>query len=159
MTPGVAFALVPLADLKAHERIDARDVGRLARSIRSSGRFSNPIWVARGSWVILNGHHRVAALRRIGAERVAAWVFDYHGPAVLLDRWSPGPPISKDEVERHAREDRPFPPKTTKHIVTVDLPERTTPLTELMPRPSGRSVQARASRPARRPGADASRSG
>ncbi len=159
MKHGVEFALVPLADLKEHEEIDARDVGKLVRDIRARGEFSNPIWVARGSWVILNGHHRVAALRRLGAERVAAWVFDYHGPALLLDRWSPGPPIPKAEVERRALAGTPFPPKTTRHILTVDLPERSTPLAELMPRPDGRAGHPRAPGPSRRPDTRASRSG
>lgn len=128
----VRFALVPLADLRAHEEIVATDLPALVAEIRALGRLQYPIWVADGSLVILNGHHRVAALRRLGAVRAPAWLIDYHSPAIHVDRWSPGPPISKVEVERRAREGLLFPPKTTKHLLDLDLGERPTPLAELM---------------------------
>ena len=131
-TKGYTFALLDIGSLHAHEEIDDGDVPALAHEIRTRGVFDNPIWVARDSLVILNGHHRVAALRRLGAARVAAWVFDYHSPVLLLDRWSPGPPISKHDVEERGRTGQLFPPKTTKHVITVELPEHHTPLADLM---------------------------
>jgi len=81
--------------------------------------------------VILNGHHRVEALRRMGLKRIPAWVFDYDGDHVDLDRWKPGPPIDKAEVLHRADVGRPFPPKTTRHRLRVELPRRTVPLEEL----------------------------
>jgi hypothetical protein len=65
----------------------------------------------------LNGHHRFAALRAIGAQRIPAWVFDYDSEAVVLERWDDGPPLTKSEVVARARSGRPYPPKTTKHLV------------------------------------------
>jgi hypothetical protein len=133
MTNPFEFALVPLDRLRPHERHAEADLERLVERIRSKGEFDTPIWVARGSLVILNGHHRVEALRRLGAVRVPAYLIDYHAPIVRLDRWSPGPPISKKEVEERAREGRLFPPKTTRHRLLVDLPARTTRLSDLFP--------------------------
>jgi L-serine kinase (ADP) len=158
MTKGYEFALVPLEELHAHEEIDEADVPALAEEIRTRGVFDNPIWVARGSHVILNGHHRVAALRRLGAHRVAAWVFDYHSPVLILDRWSPGPTISKHDVEERGREGRLYPPKTTKHVITIELPEHHTPLADLLAPAPGPASHRRASAPARA-GGGASRSG
>jgi len=153
------FEMLRIDELRSHEEIDPETVPALAEEIRRSGVFYNPIWVARGSLVILNGHHRVAALRRLGAVRVPAWVFDYRGPTLLLHRWAPGPPISKGEVERRGREGRLFPPKTTKHVLTVELPEKLTPLSELLsPAPTARAHR-RASGSSRSPAAGASRSG
>ncbi|HTP53804.1 MAG TPA: ParB N-terminal domain-containing protein [Thermoplasmata archaeon] len=144
------FALVPLAELRAHEEIEEADLPRLVDEIRSLGSLAYPIWVAEGSHVILNGHHRVAALRRLGAARAPAWLVDYHSPAVHVDRWSPGPPISKHEVERRARDGLLFPPKTTKHLLDLDLGERPTPLAELMDAPRGPADHRRTSAPSRR---------
>ncbi|HTW55143.1 MAG TPA: ParB N-terminal domain-containing protein [Thermoplasmata archaeon] len=124
--------LVPLAALKPHERVVPSKVRALVSEIRRTGVFEDPIWVARGTWVILNGHHRTAALRRLGAERVPAWVIDYHDDAVRLDRWTPGPPISKEEVVRRANDGDPFPPRTTRHTIAADLPPRPTLLAELI---------------------------
>jgi hypothetical protein len=148
--PTVRFALVPIAELREHEEIEESDLPRLIEEIRALGQLEYPIWVAEGSHVILNGHHRVAALRRLGAVRAPAWLLDYHSPAVHVDRWSPGPPISKAEVERRAQDGLLFPPKTTKHIIDIDLRERPTPLSELMDAPPSPPSHRRASPSSRR---------
>jgi hypothetical protein len=128
------FALVPLADLRRSQVV------------------ADPIWVAAGSCVILNGHHRVAALRRLGATRAPAWVIEYDSPDIRLERWGEGPPILKAEVELRAARGQLFPPKTTRHVLVRSLGARTTPLAELMdgPRDAARRPQPRASRSPRR---------
>ncbi|HTZ61663.1 MAG TPA: ParB N-terminal domain-containing protein [Thermoplasmata archaeon] len=141
----VVFALVPLASLKAHEAVVPGKVRHLVAELRRTGVFQDPIWVARGSGVILNGHHRAAALKRLGAERVPAWVIDYDAGIVRLDRWTPGPPIAKDEVVRRGERGELFPPQTTRHALAVSLPARPTPLADLLPSAAAprRSTQAR----------------
>ncbi len=131
MTATPRFALLPIGELKVHEEVRGADLAELVASISREGVVEEPILVAEGSLVILNGHHRVEALRRLGAARVPAWVVDYDAPEIELDRWDPGPPISKREVVTRAREGRPFPPKTTRHRVSLTLPTRRTPLPEL----------------------------
>ncbi len=132
MTGLPEFQLVPLERLRTHERVDPRKVGELVGELERTGLFSEPIWVARGSWVILNGHHRAEALRRLGAKRVPSWVFDYESDAVELRRWTPGPPIPKAEVVRRAAQGEPFPPKTTRHRITIELPARVVRLEDLL---------------------------
>jgi hypothetical protein len=146
------FRLIRLRDLREHEQTERRKVDELVEDLRRTQVVADPIWVAAGSGVILNGHHRVAALRRLEAERVPAWVIDYSSPDVRLERWTEGPPISKAEVERRALEGNRFPPKTTRHLVLYRLAKRSTPLSELMgPSTNGpRRGQPRASRSPRR---------
>jgi hypothetical protein len=148
MTDEVVFALIPLDALRPHEEVVPSKVRALAAVLRRTGIFEDPIWVARGSDVILNGHHRVAALRHLGAQRIPAWVVDYDSTVVSLDRWTPGPPISKTEVVRRATEGELFSPRTTRHRFSVELPLRPTPLTELWnpERPAPAARQLRASR-------------
>ena len=138
MTGGAEYVLLPLSALKGHEEIEETNLVELIAHLRRSRVLSEPIWVARGTSVILNGHHRVEALRRIGAERVAAWVLDYDSDLIHLERWHAGPPIAKSEVVERALKGRPFPPKTTRHRLLIDLPARPTPLAELLPRPMTR---------------------
>jgi len=149
------FRLIRLRDLREHEEIEPKAVDQLVKEIRRTKVVADPIWVAAGSGIILNGHHRVAALRRLGAEKVPAWVIEYYSPDVRLERWSEGPPIPKAEVERRAAKKELFPPKTTRHIVVNGLAERITPLHALMnPSPKARRrPQPRASRSPRRAGA------
>jgi len=157
MTEPIEFALVPLDRLRPHEQFVEAELHRLIRRIRSKGEFDNPIWVSRGSYVILNGHHRVEALRRLGAVLAPAWVVDYHGAIVRLDRWSPGPPISKEEVERRAAEGRLFPPKTTRHHLLTEPPPRRTYLADLLPGGSAPRPYEPSAEPSARPRAGASR--
>lgn len=126
-----SFELIELDRLHGHEEVVASDLEHLVASLRSSRIVREPILVAGGTWVILNGHHRVAALRLLGAVRAPAWVVDYADPGIALDRWDDGPALTKDDVIARARSGRPFPPKTTRHRVLLDLPERVTSLTEL----------------------------
>lgn len=123
---------MPIERLKGHEEYDPAKVDHLVAELRRTGVFSEPIWVARGSMVILNGHHRVEALKRLGAHKAAAWVFDYDTDAVALERWRAGPPIAKAEVLERARRGELFPPKTTRHRLRVELPSRTVPLAALL---------------------------
>ena len=109
------FRLIPVTSLVPHEQIDPDDVERLSAEIRRLGMVQEPIWVSRDG-IILNGHHRYAALRKLGVHSVPAWVIDYPDPAMELHRWGPGAPPSKEEVVAHARAGGLFPPKTTRHI-------------------------------------------
>lgn len=130
------FRLLHISELKIHEEVDETKVRELVTEIQRSGIVSEPIWVARGSHVILNGHHRFRALQALGVDLVPAWVFDYHGGPIRLERWGPGPQIEKEEVVRRGQERRPFPPKTTKHLLEVQLPAHPTPLARLRDRPA-----------------------
>lgn len=127
------FALLPGERLLIHEEIVRTRARALARHLRKTGRIEDPIWVDRESLVILNGHHRFAALRELGATRIPVWLFDYSDPRVRLDRWGTGPPLTKQEVVERGRNRRPFPPKTSRHSVEYDLPEHPTTLAELLP--------------------------
>jgi hypothetical protein len=127
----VTYELYPVERLRPHEATDPSHVEELARAIEESGAVQEPIWVARGCEVILNGHHRYAALLRLGAVRVPVWLLEYEAPEIRLDRWSPGPPITKEEVVARARANHLFAIQTTRHTVDVPLPSRPTPLAKL----------------------------
>lgn len=126
------FELIPIEKLRIHERIHDDRIAALAEKIRADGAVDVPILVARNGLVILDGHHRFAALQRLGARRIPAWVVDYDAPEIELDRWDGGPAISKAEVLERGRSGQPFPPKTTRHRVTVPIPPHRTPLVELL---------------------------
>jgi len=144
MTGSPAFELVSVRRLRIHEKVNREHVDLLERSIRGEGVLWEPIWVARTDEfdVILNGHHRYGALVRLGAQKVPAFVFDYEDPIITLGRWGEGPPVTKEEVIRRARRGTPFPSKTTRHTVLVDLPPRPTRLDDLLRVPTDRRAGA-----------------
>ncbi|MDE1822690.1 MAG: ParB N-terminal domain-containing protein [Euryarchaeota archaeon] len=132
---GIAFELVPIEDVREHEEIEEEVLRYVLGEFRKDGGVREPILVSRGDHVVLNGHHRLAALRQLHAKRVPAWVVDYQSDIVTVERWPgstyPGP-VTKDEVVAHAREGHLFPPKTTRHQLHVELPPKNTPLRDLV---------------------------
>ncbi|HZY91467.1 MAG TPA: ParB N-terminal domain-containing protein [Thermoplasmata archaeon] len=134
MTAPVEFAYLPMELLREHEETQPDRVREVQHDIERRGVIDEPILVSRGSHVVLNGHHRFAALRTLGARWVPVYLVDYDHGSVLLERWSPGPPISKADVIQTAEAGRLYPPKTTRHRLLFDLPHRPTPLSSLLRR-------------------------
>jgi hypothetical protein len=61
------------------------------------------------------------------------YLVEYESDAVRLGTWPDATVavVDKAEVLRRAREQDLFPPKTTRHTVSVPLEERPTPLEDL----------------------------
>lgn len=137
MSPNPTFEWWPVDQILVHERCDALRVDMVMRQMRRMGVCEAPLWVDRSTHVLLDGHHRLAALRQLGAKRVPVWVFDYQDDSVIsLGRWSAGPAIGREEVVRRARAGELYPPKTTRHTVHVTLPAHPVPLSEALAAPS-----------------------
>lgn len=131
MTDVLEFALLPVERLREHEEVEPADVARLRASLLADGVVREPVLVARGSLIILNGHHRFAALRQLGATRIPVFLIDYeHGP-IRLHRWAPGPALEKSDVVAMAARGERYPPKTTRHVLEVEVPPHPTPLADL----------------------------
>lgn len=126
------FDLLPTDRLRVHEEVRPEAMWELVGRIRRDGRVEQPILVASDDWVILDGHHRFAALKALGARRVPAWIVEYDSDEIRLERWEPGPPLAKREVVARAVRGEPFPPKTTRHRLAASLPARSTSLDELL---------------------------
>lgn len=137
MSRSPKFRILAISELHPHEEVEREKVEELVQELGSGTAVRHPIWVAAGSLVVLNGHHRLRALERLGARRVPVYLIDYEDPAVELGRWQPGPALSKAEVVRRGLAGKLYPPKTTRHRIELDLPEHPVPLEELLaPTPS-----------------------
>ena len=132
------FELVPVERLRAHEGLDPKRLADLRDAIARDGVLVEPILAEASHYVILNGHHRVAALRELGCRRVPAHVVDYFDARIELTLWPRAvvDSVTKEEViERGLRGDL-FPPKTTRHIVHFALRDVAIPLERLKRRPA-----------------------
>ena len=93
--------------------------------VRRDGFLRKPVLVDEEHLVILDGHHRVEALRLLGCKRIPVYLVDYNDDAIALTLW-PGAVVSeveKEDVIEKALKGELFPPKTTKHIVKDELKE------------------------------------
>jgi len=132
-TLNVRFEVLEIGRLRGHERIRPALLEQLMEQIRKDGYLRRPILVADGDFVILDGHHRVEAVRALGARRIPAYLIDYFSDIVRLTTWPDAvvSVITKEDVIRRGRTGDLFPPKTSRHTMTVPLGDRPTDLDDL----------------------------
>lgn len=113
----LAFALVEAVALLPHEQVEPDRLARLVEAIRRDGCLYEPVLVDRGSLVILDGHHRVQALRALGCRLVPVYLVDYRSPAVRVGAWRAGLPVDKEAVVARGLAGTPYPPRTSRHVL------------------------------------------
>ena len=111
--------LIAIDKVKSHERTLSRRVATLVRQIKEEGSVRRPIIVDKRSLIVLDGHHRVAALRRLGAARVPAYLVDYQSSQVrvYLRRKYLSMKMIKQAVVYSGMTGVEFPIKTTRHVI------------------------------------------
>jgi hypothetical protein len=105
----------------------------LTDQIAKDGALFKPIVVDEQTRVILDGHHRFEALKRLGCRRIPAYLVDYMDGAIEVMTW-PGAvvnAITKDEIISMGLSDNVYPPKTSRHVIRVHLEDRPVDLAEL----------------------------
>lgn len=109
-----------LYQLRDHEEVEPQRVRQLAREIQQSGRVL-PILVEKNYNIILDGHHRKEALKRLGFKKIPCLMTDY--AHIQLNSRRRGLSITKEDVIRRALSGERFPPKTTRHIHDFEMKE------------------------------------
>ena len=113
----VRFALVPIRDLKTHEEAEPDRVRRVMRQIKSTRMVKKAIIVDSNSMVVLDGVHRLSALKALGCVRIPAWLVDYSDDDVVVLSKDRKSQIPKDVVIQAAVFGPKLPPKSTRHMV------------------------------------------
>ncbi len=112
-----SVAILPISILRPHECVDPGLVKEIAGDIRSCGLIRKPIVVDRETLIIIDGHHRVDALKRLGCKRAPCLLVRYRSPNIMVLSWRGGEHLSKDLVLNAGLRGELLPPKTTRHIV------------------------------------------
>jgi len=81
------ISLVETGKLLLHEEIVPEYLDQLNKIIRKNGIQKDPIIIDKKSLVVLDGMHRVAALRNLGCRFICACLVDYRNPEIKVDRW------------------------------------------------------------------------
>lgn len=79
--------IVELNKLKIHEEVIPSSLRNLVNSIKSDGYLKNPVIVDEKTHVVLDGMHRVAALKEIGCRFALVCSVNYRDPRVKLGVW------------------------------------------------------------------------
>ena len=81
------IAIANIADLHLHEEVVPELLDALVQAVDSDGCLKHPVIVDEGSHVVLDGMHRVAALKRLGCVRCPVCFVDYGNPAITVGCW------------------------------------------------------------------------
>ncbi len=114
----LSIRIVNASLLKGHERVDPKRLYNLKAEIESDGILKKPIAVDRNTNVILDGHHRIEALRLLGCSKIPVLFVDYGSPKIGVKTASNGKKYPKEKVIEAALKGKPLPPKSTWHYVT-----------------------------------------
>ena len=128
MMPSARHAVVPLAWLKAHEQYVEQRVAELVHHFQHRGAIDYAIVADERTGTVIDGHHRLEALRRLGAQMAPAYLIDYMHPGISVHTWREGEKApEKEEVIARAAAGDLYPPKSTRHdfvrvLDPVDVP-------------------------------------
>jgi hypothetical protein len=114
------ICLVELEALKEHEEIRPDYLEELKNEILSDGILKMPIAVDKKTYIILDGHHRLHALKKIGCKRIPAILFDYQSPEIEVLPHREGEIVTKEMIIQTALAGRRMPPKTSKHMILIE---------------------------------------
>jgi uncharacterized protein (DUF1015 family) len=110
--------LLTIKNLKPHECTSRKRVYEVLQMIKSIGKFTQPILVERKSKIILDGHHRVMAMKKLGEKKIPARLVDYKDINVSLRHKNLSSKIIKELVLYLASKKIMLPRKTTRHYVS-----------------------------------------
>lgn len=133
MTGGTTrHQLVPLAWLKAHEQFVEQRVQELVHHFQHHGAVDYAIVADERTGTVIDGHHRLEALRRLGTTLAPAYLIDYADPRITVHTWREGEKApEKEEVLARAAAGDLYPPKSTRHDFVRVLDPVDVPLTVL----------------------------
>ena len=83
----VKLKLERLSNLHLHEEIIPHSLDNLMKKVSREGFLRDPIIVDEKSLVVLDGMHRVEALKRLGCSLIAVCLVDYSDPRVQVFSW------------------------------------------------------------------------
>lgn len=113
------ICLVTVSKLRSHEAIDPNRLNRLVARIKEDGYLRNPIIADRNSLVVLDGHHRLEALKILGYKKIPTYLVDYQTShvRVYLRRKKILMKLIKEAVIAKGSNGELFPNRTTCHFL------------------------------------------
>jgi len=106
--------------LREHEEIRPDYLEELKKEIVLDGKLKMPICIDKKTCIILDGHHRLHALKRLGCKRIPVVLVDYQSPEIKVIPWREGETITKEKIIDIALSGKRMPSKTSKHMIALD---------------------------------------
>lgn len=109
-----------IEELREHEEIRPDYLEALKGEILSDGILKMPICIDKNTCIILDGHHRLQALKRLGCKKIPCVLVDYQSEDISVIPWREGETITKETIIDTALSGRRMPSKTSKHMIILN---------------------------------------
>jgi hypothetical protein len=106
-----------IEELREHEEIRPDYLEALKNEILLDGMLKMPICIDKNTCIILDGHHRLQALKRLGCKKIPVVVVDYQSPEIKVIPWREGETMTKEKIIDTALSGKRMPSKTSKHMI------------------------------------------
>ena len=116
----VDIVFIRIEELREHEEIRPDYLEELKNEILSDGMLKMPIAVDRSTYINLDGHHRLHALKKIGCKKIPVILVDYQSTEIEVIPWREGEKITKEMIIDTALTGKRMRPKTSKHMILVE---------------------------------------
>ena len=127
--------LVPVEFLRPHEEVIPKNVDQLERMTLKWDAYTKPLLVDRSTGTILDGHHRYEIAKRLELKCLPCVLVDYlSDESIKIILWpsSKWTSIDKRDVIDAALNGNLMPPKTSRHLLSEDLPPISVSLSRLL---------------------------
>jgi len=113
------ITLIEVNKLKCHEQVVESHVKEVMKQIETDGYLKRPVIAEDTNYIILDGHHRFTALKRMGVRKIPVFLVHYESDSirVFLRRKELMKDLIKEIVLKRGAERILFPPKTTRHLI------------------------------------------
>jgi len=104
----ILITLRKTSDLKPHEETVTQDLKRLVSALRDTPVLRHPIIADRRTGIVLDGTHRLAAIKQLKCNFIPSALVDYDDPQITIERWFRLFSGSKvQNLENHLRQLKP----------------------------------------------------
>ena len=83
----LSIEILNIDQLHLHEEVIPTLLDQLSQTIQRDGCLMHPVIVDTNSHVVLDGTHRVAALKKLNCKRIPACLIDYNNPLIKVGCW------------------------------------------------------------------------
>ncbi|HEV2119414.1 MAG TPA: ParB N-terminal domain-containing protein [Candidatus Bathyarchaeia archaeon] len=83
----ILIALMKASNLKPHEETVPEDLKRLVNALEENPVLRHPIIADRRTGIVLDGTHRLAAIKQLECNFIPSALVDYGDPQIAIERW------------------------------------------------------------------------